>query len=335
MFSGDDGEDPRPLALHRGGSDGHVDPRPTVRPGRPRAAHRLPGLPRRRERQRRHRGDPHRRHGLPEPRPASPDANEWGPVWSPDGRRIAYSSDENGMPQLFVMDADGSNARQLSDIWGEYPTWSPDGSRIAFASSMGGSTPFGDPDYDVFVIERRRVRRDQPHDLAGDQRGVSDLVARRRMDRVRVHAGHTAVVRAAAPRPGTPERRRRVGHARGRVRSAQPDVGPRTAEQVPRLVPPGPPGRSRGIDRDRRPAHRSAGRRQRADRGARGVFRLGRALSPSGSPSSGPSGASGRPSRRPCPSTCRPGAPCPTRCARSAASRGRCSSPAGASSRPT
>jgi Tol biopolymer transport system component len=52
-----------------------------------------------------------------------------------------------------VMDADGSNARQLSDVWGEYPNWSPDGSRIAFASSMGGSTPFGDPDYDVFVID--------------------------------------------------------------------------------------------------------------------------------------------------------------------------------------
>ena len=83
----------------------------------------------------------------------SPDANEWGPVWSPDGRRIAYSSDENGMPQLFVMNADGSNARQLSDVWGEYPAWSPDGSRIAFASSMGGSTPFGDPDYDVWVMD--------------------------------------------------------------------------------------------------------------------------------------------------------------------------------------
>ncbi len=83
----------------------------------------------------------------------SPDANEWGPVWSPDGRQIAYSSDENGMPQLFVMDADGANARQLSDVWGEYPAWSPDGSLIAFASSMGGSTPFGDPDYDVWVMD--------------------------------------------------------------------------------------------------------------------------------------------------------------------------------------
>jgi Tol biopolymer transport system component len=83
----------------------------------------------------------------------SPDANEWGPIWSPDGRRIVYSSDENGVPQLFVMDANGSNVRHLSDTWGEYPAWSPDGSRIAFASSMGGTTPFGDPDHDVFVID--------------------------------------------------------------------------------------------------------------------------------------------------------------------------------------
>ena len=82
----------------------------------------------------------------------TPDANEWGPVWSPDGRRIAYSSDEGGMPQIFVMDADGSNARRLSDTWGEYPAWSPDGSRIAFASHVGGSTLFGEPDYDVFVM---------------------------------------------------------------------------------------------------------------------------------------------------------------------------------------
>lgn len=83
----------------------------------------------------------------------SPDANEWGPVWSPDGRRIAYSSDEDGVPQIFVMDADGSNPRRLSDGWGEYPAWSPDGTRIAFASSMGGTTTFGDPDYDVFVTD--------------------------------------------------------------------------------------------------------------------------------------------------------------------------------------
>ena len=82
----------------------------------------------------------------------TPDANEWGPTWSPDGRRIAFSSDEDGVPMIFVMDADGSNARRLSDVWGEYPAWSPDGRRIAFASEVGGSTAFGEPDHDVFVM---------------------------------------------------------------------------------------------------------------------------------------------------------------------------------------
>jgi len=83
----------------------------------------------------------------------SPDSNEWGPAWSPDGSRIAFNSDREGMPQVYVMNADGSGLRRLSDSWGEYPAWSPDGSRITFASFVGGTTPFGDPDYDVVVMD--------------------------------------------------------------------------------------------------------------------------------------------------------------------------------------
>jgi Tol biopolymer transport system component len=82
----------------------------------------------------------------------SPDSNEWGPAWSPNGTRIAFNSDREGIPQVFVMNADGTGVERLSDVEGEYPAWSPDGSRIAFASYVGGTTPFGDPDYDVFVM---------------------------------------------------------------------------------------------------------------------------------------------------------------------------------------
>jgi Tol biopolymer transport system component len=53
-----------------------------------------------------------------------------------DGSMVAYTDlDENGNTQLFVMDADGSNIRQLTQ--GESGTprgadWSPDGSMVAF-----------------------------------------------------------------------------------------------------------------------------------------------------------------------------------------------------------
>ena len=54
-----------------------------------------------------------------------------------DGSMVAYSDrDENGDVQVFVMDADGFNARQLTHGvgGGDYrgPSWSPDGSMIAY-----------------------------------------------------------------------------------------------------------------------------------------------------------------------------------------------------------
>ena len=57
------------------------------------------------------------------------------PTWSPDGRYIAFARDG----ELWVMDADGSNAHVLVSAAGTdfvvgYPDWSPDGSRIAFTA---------------------------------------------------------------------------------------------------------------------------------------------------------------------------------------------------------
>ncbi|CAA9520385.1 MAG: tolB protein precursor, periplasmic protein involved in the tonb-independent uptake of group A colicins [uncultured Sphingomonas sp.] len=58
------------------------------------------------------------------------------PVFSPDGRRIAFVSDRSGAESLWVADADGGNATQVTteedDIWVS-PAWSPDG-RSLYAS---------------------------------------------------------------------------------------------------------------------------------------------------------------------------------------------------------
>jgi Tol biopolymer transport system component len=63
------------------------------------------------------------------------------PCFSPDGTRIAFTSDRNGGNwEIFVMDADGSNQNRLTNHVGldEDPAWSHNGTRIAFASENSG-----------------------------------------------------------------------------------------------------------------------------------------------------------------------------------------------------
>ena len=57
----------------------------------------------------------------------SPAVKE-APAWSPDGRRIAFPSNDG----MYAMNADGSDVTRLT--YGFYPSWSPDGQRIAFMS---------------------------------------------------------------------------------------------------------------------------------------------------------------------------------------------------------
>ena len=58
------------------------------------------------------------------------------PHWSPDGRRIAFSSRRDGNNEIYVMNADGSGQTRLTDheAYDVYPHWSPDGRRIGFIS---------------------------------------------------------------------------------------------------------------------------------------------------------------------------------------------------------
>jgi len=69
--------------------------------------------------------------------PASSDT--WGFGWTPDGR-IVFSSDRSGDAEIWVVDADGQNAKQLTTdrAFKTVPVASADGKFIVFTSALDG-----------------------------------------------------------------------------------------------------------------------------------------------------------------------------------------------------
>jgi Tol biopolymer transport system component len=95
-----------------------------------------------------------------------------GPWWSPDGRRIVYRAHHpkdsadlasyrallaqrlvrpNRM-DIWVMDADGGNQRQVTDLGAASfgPSWTPDGRRIVFSSNHHTNPRLGN--FDLFLV---------------------------------------------------------------------------------------------------------------------------------------------------------------------------------------
>jgi Tol biopolymer transport system component len=87
------------------------------------------------------------------------------PAWSRDGRSIVFVSWRDGNGEIYVMDAEGGEARNLTrhpakDV---RPAWSPDGRRIAFVSHRDGQS-------EVYVMEadgseKRNLTRNAARDV--------------------------------------------------------------------------------------------------------------------------------------------------------------------------
>jgi len=65
------------------------------------------------------------------------------PSYSPDGHQVAFISGKSGSPQVYIMDADGSNVQLLTAYtpgvrsYRASPDWSPDGRAIAYEQQNG------------------------------------------------------------------------------------------------------------------------------------------------------------------------------------------------------
>ena len=65
------------------------------------------------------------------------------PSYSPDGHQIAFISGKSGQPQVYIMDADGSNVQLLTPYspgvrsYRASPDWSPDGRAVAYEQQNG------------------------------------------------------------------------------------------------------------------------------------------------------------------------------------------------------
>jgi Tol biopolymer transport system component len=90
---------------------------------------------------------------------------DYDPVWSPDGKTIAFVSGIRGQgPRIHLMNADGSNRHRLTtlSLGEERPAWSPDGTQIAFQAS-GEQNGVSDANIYVTTVSTGETRRVTNH----------------------------------------------------------------------------------------------------------------------------------------------------------------------------
>ena len=78
------------------------------------------------------------------------------PVWTPDGKQIAYVSRRNGARKLFLKSADGTGSeREMATGEINPKTWSPDGRFLVFTQLNASSRSW---DVGLFSLEDRKMR---------------------------------------------------------------------------------------------------------------------------------------------------------------------------------
>lgn len=88
-------------------------------------------------------------------------------TWRPDGQAIVFASTRNGQTDIYIMNADGSSQRALTNDPGasQYPSFSPDGTRILFESTRDG------PNWAMYSMDLQggAVTRLSPQSNANDR----------------------------------------------------------------------------------------------------------------------------------------------------------------------
>ena len=75
------------------------------------------------------------------PANGDPQKQNYLPIWSPDGSRIAFTTNRDGNPEIYVMNRDGSGLRRMTNhpAIDVSPTWSPSGNQLAWVSDRTGT----------------------------------------------------------------------------------------------------------------------------------------------------------------------------------------------------
>lgn len=102
---------------------------------------------------------------------AAPHATQGSPTFSPDGSRIAFVSNKDSVPKIYVMDVPSANVKNIRDIKTTLinkqsrectaPSWSPDGTKIAYTAMTSGTRQIWI--YDFTTRQERQLTQGAGH----------------------------------------------------------------------------------------------------------------------------------------------------------------------------